>query len=393
MTVFLIGTAFLALLATLLVSWRGSDTVRSADLDDPNLNWYRQRASELDDDAPQALLDDAQLRLVEDGLNDNSLPHAQAPVRERNPGLWMLPVVLLASALLYWQLGAVEDVLIYRELQTLDADDEEALPALERRIAARSAQRPDNTQYLGLLGQLQFAQESYAEAARSFTRLADAFPNDAQAQAQAAQSQFLAAGRRLDDSARGYAERALDIDSQESTALGLLGMASFEAGEFVDAVRYWERLRALEDEGSPGFQMLTDVIAVARERVSGSMPDTGETESVGGLRVSLELPEGAVVPADTVVFVFARSPSAATRMPIAVRRLSAGDLPLTLRLSDADSMAGQSLSDAPQVVIAAQVSRNGQPGEANALYLGSSEPVSTSQEGVEVRIQLLPLPD
>jgi cytochrome c-type biogenesis protein CcmH len=390
-TAFLIGAAFLALLTTLLVSWRRSDAVRPADLDDPNLNWYRQRASELDDGAPQALLDEAQLRLVEDGLNDNSLRQVEVPARGRNPGLWILPVVLVASALLYWQLGAVEDVLIYRELQTLDAQDELALPALARRITARSAQRPDNTQYLGLLGQLQFAQENYVEAAGSFTRLADAVPNDAQAQAQAAQSQFLAAGRRLDDSARGYAERALDIDPQQGTALGLLGMAAFESGEFADAVRYWERLRSMEVEGSQGFQMLTDVIAVARERMPDSVPGEGETEPVSGLRVSLELAEGAAVPADAVVFVFARSPSAATRMPIAVRRLTAGDLPLTLSLSDADSMAGQSLSDATQVIITAQVSRNGQPGEANAVYLGRSQLVSTSRDDVEVRIQLLPL--
>jgi cytochrome c-type biogenesis protein CcmH len=62
-------------------------------------------------------------------------------------------------------------------------------------------------------------------------------------------------------------------------------------------------------------------------------------------------------------------------MPIAVRRLTAAELPVTLRLSDADSMAGQVLSDAGDVVVSAQLSRNGQPGEANAPISAAPNPV------------------
>jgi cytochrome c-type biogenesis protein CcmH len=75
-------------------------------------------------------------------------------------------------------------------------------------------------------------------------------------------------------------------------------------------------------------------------------------------------------------------------MPIAVRRLQASDLPITLRLSDGDAMAGQLLSEAGPVQVSAQVSANGQPGAANALYSGAAGPVAAGGDEVAVQIKL-----
>ena len=75
-------------------------------------------------------------------------------------------------------------------------------------------------------------------------------------------------------------------------------------------------------------------------------------------------------------------------MPVAVRRLLASQLPLTLRLSDSDAMAGQRLSEAGRVLVSAQLSANGQPGEANALYSGIAGPVAAGGGEVAVSIEL-----
>jgi cytochrome c-type biogenesis protein CcmH len=78
-------------------------------------------------------------------------------------------------------------------------------------------------------------------------------------------------------------------------------------------------------------------------------------------------------------FVIARPAGSQMRMPTAVSRNTIGEWPLTVRLSDANSMAGQSLSALSEVDLEVQVSRNGQPGLANAVLRGSASNVTLSE--------------
>jgi cytochrome c-type biogenesis protein CcmH len=416
MTLFLLGALLLALLVSGVLLWGRGAGPRPADLDDPNLSWYRQRQGELAGSDDRALLDDVRLRLVEEGAVGNTVGNAMdsalsgaagggdgMPVRGADPGFvrhrftaLLLLVLVVLTGLIYTRTGALEDVLIYRDLESLRPGDRPAVEALARRVEGRLAAQPEATQYLGLLGQLQLAAEDLSAAADSYARLAAAYPDDPTAQAQAAQTRFLAAGRRLDSEAQLLAERALALDPQQGTALGLLGMAAFESGQFNAAINYWERLLRLEAPGSEGYRMLSSVLDIARQRAgvpavaaAGSAATTGGDAAMSpGIRVDLSLPDGAQITPESTVFVFARRDGAASRMPIAVRRLTASELPVTVRLSDADTMAGQVLSDAGDVMVSAQLSRNGQPGAANAAYLGSAGPVRAgSDTAVVIELQ------
>jgi len=392
-TGFLLAALVLLLLGAALLAWR-RDGIREADLDDPNLNWYRQRAKELSGD-DGVLLEEVQLRLLEDGVapeaSASDLPSTRFPV------LPLMGLMLLISGFAYWHLGAMEDVLIYQSLNTLSPEDgEPARRELVERIAARSAVREDNLQYLSLLGQLYMADEDYAAASDSFSRLVASAPEDPQALALAAQARFLAQDRTLDEQAQLLAERALAVDPRQRTALGLLGMAAFEAQSYQAAVTYWERLQAQEAPGSPGYNMLDEVLSLARERGGIAVDEATERDGVapasdaGGISVALALAEGESADPAATVFVFARSATAAGGIPIAVRRLQAADLPITLRLNDADAMTGQLLSEAGAVEVAAQVSVNGRPGQANALFAGVAGPVNASEKGAAVSILLRP---
>ena len=414
MTGFLLAALALFLLALGILAWR-RDGPRDADRDDPNLHWYRQRARELGEGAGygnnegaepgnepgnEALREEARLRLLEDTLPDArhaTAADSSAAGLGRVPLLALGAVLLLLSAAIYRHTGALEDVLIHRDLARLKPGDGALARArLMQRIAARSAAREDNLQYLDLLGQLHMADENYRAASAHFARLAARAPQDPRAQAMAAQAQFLAAGRVLDDRARLLAERALAVDPRQRTALGLLGMAAFEAGSYRAAASYWERLQAQETPASPAYKMLGDVLALARQR-GGLVAPADETAPLdktaagghsAGISVSLAFAAGVDAEPGATVFVFARPASARGGMPIAVRRLSAGDLPLTLRLSDADSMAGQLLSAAGAVRVSAQLSVNGQPGLANARLSGAAGPVAVGGAEASVTIVL-----
>ena len=414
MTGFLLAALALFLLALGMLAWR-RDGPRDADRDDPNLHWYRQRARELGEGAGhgnnegvdpgnepgnEALREEARLRLLEDTLPD-ARPATAADLSAaglgRAPLLALGAVLLLLLAAIYRHTGALEDVLIHRDLARLKPGAGTLARArLMQRIAARSAAREDNLQYLDLLGQLHMADENYRAASAHFARLAARAPEDPRAQAMAAQAQFLAAGRVLDDRARLLAERALAVDPRQRTALGLLGMAAFEAGSYRAAASYWERLQAQETPASPAYKMLGDVLALARQRgglvapadEAAPLDKTAAGGHSAGISVSLAFAEGVAAEPGATVFVFARPASARGGMPIAVRRLSAGDLPLTLRLSDADSMAGQLLSAAGAVRVSAQLSVNGQPGLANARLSGAAGPVAVGGAEASVTIVL-----
>jgi cytochrome c-type biogenesis protein CcmH len=390
LTLFILACVGLVLLSGLFYLMPGARAGGSdADLERANVEWYRLRQAELARDGADALEDDARLRLLED---EQSVSAAPAPASSQSFPAWvLLPLVALASSGLYYLLGAAPDVIISRELQVLDANSPpEQRQSLMSAIEARSAQRPDNLDYVAMLGQFYMSQADYQQAARTYTDLAREYPEDAFVLASAAQAQYLAAGRQLDDQARLRADQALAIDPHQPTALGLLGMASFEQQQYREAMGYWRRLLATEPPDSDRARMINSVVDMARQRLIAA----GETvedlpvaaapamagDATAGVTVRVTLPEGAsVAPTDTV-FVLARNAASDSRMPIAVQRLQASQLPVTLRLDDSNSMAGQKLSMTESVVVVVQVSPAGTPGEASATWLGQAGPLAPSTD-------------
>ena len=221
-------------------------------------------------------------------------------------------------------------------------------------------------------------------------------PEHPQALAYAAQAEYLAAGRTLSDHARMKAEQALAVNPHQRTALGLLGMASFEQGEYRAAIEYWQRLLAMEAPGSESANMIAGVIQTARERLgeapaaqqAATTPPAGDVSGGAGVTVRVNAPQG-IDPGDTV-FILARNAESGSRMPIAVRRLTADQLPVTLRLDDSNSMAGQKLSDTESVMVVVQVSPDGRPGEATASWLGQIGPLAPSTDVEPVEVILRP---
>ena len=276
MTLLIVICGALVLLSGLFFLFPARRDAGGADADEDlaraNLEWYRLREAELAREGSEELREDARLRLLEDDQQGPAPPAAAAPARPF-PVWILLPLVALLSAALYYRLGAAPDVLITRQLQSLDETSTPAdMAQLIEAIAARAAQRPDNLHYTALLARYYMGQQDYQRAARSYTALAEKVPEDAQALAWAAQARFLAAGRVLSDGARLQAEQALAIDPHQRTALGLLGMVSFEQGQYRAAIDYWQRLLATAAPDSETARMISGVIASAREQLGDVAP-------------------------------------------------------------------------------------------------------------------------
>jgi len=400
LSTFLLACAGLVLLSGVFYLFpRVRPDTAEEDLDRANMEWFRVRRQELAQEGYDALQEDARLRLLEDQPQLESRP---ARSSQSFPVWALLPLVALLASGLYYALGAAPDVLLTRQLQAMGEDTPpEQMRQLISAVQARSAQRPDNLHYLALLGRYYMGQEDYAQAAQTYGALVAALPEDAQLLAYSAQAEYLAAGRTLSDRARLRAEQALAADPQQRTALGLLGMASFEQQQYRAALEYWQRLLVMEPQDSESGRMIAQVMDTARQRlaevdpaaanaIANAASPAAAAASGVGVTVRVSAPADAAIGAADTVFILARSAATGSRMPIAVQRLTGAQLPITVRLDDSNSMAGQKLSQTPSVIVAVQVSPDGRPGDDNAHWLGQIGPLVPAVDTAPLDIVLRP---
>ena len=360
-----------------------------------NLDWLALRQGELNDvvgEDRQALSRDAELRILDESSGAESeqvLPNGGTFAGGRRGVLLLIAVVVIAPILLYFNLGAIEDVRIAEALEGMQDASPAEVQRLLNDIEERSAAKPGNVEYLSLLGEYYTAQNAHVRALEIYEQLLLEFPESAELLARAAQAEYLKGERQLTDRARRRAEAALAINPEQRSALGTLGMAAFEAGQYARALQYWEQLLAFEAPGTPGYQMLTTIIAEARTR--GGLADAPAVLAIEaepslrvGVTVTVAMPEG--VTAQGTVFVIARPSGGAQRMPTAAVRRSASELPFSVRLDDTSSMAGQKISALSLIDVEVQLSETGQPGRANASWLANAANIEPTEDA---KIQLV----
>jgi len=360
-------------------------------------DWLAVRRTETSD---EALLSDAQLRVWDDKETEgvSLTKHELATATSTRPGyqIALAGIIILATILLYDRLGSYEDVQITRAIASLDEATPADVTALIARIEARSAERPGNLDYQSLLGEYYVATGNAAGALERFEAILEEAPNAPDVLGRAAQAEFVAEGQVLTERARRRAEQALAGDPRQKSALATLAMGSFGAERYQEAIGYMRVLRDLEVPGSEGQQLMISAISEAESRLSAMDPDAATSDTSLPLAIQVEvmvtvsLPEGVEGGSLTgqTVFVIARPAGSAARMPTAVTRIPASTWPLTVSLSDENSMAGQKLSALSEVDLEVQVSPSGQPGVNNASYIGELRGVPVDSNNVaEVTIR------
>ena len=331
-----------------------------------NLQWLEMRKRELLADDP-TLSQEAALRLLEEGLKD-------LPEQDAKSGMADIKIVLLGVAIacgiayaVYTQVGAYEDLAIAERLEVLTEDSSDSeVQELVARIEARLDQRPDNPTYLGLLGRYYMGQNAYPKASQIYEHMVGLMPESPQILAYAAQARYLSANRQFDERSRLWAEQAISLNPRQTTALGLLGMVAFESGAYGDAIKHWRVLRAMNGGGTSEASVLDDLLAQA-EQALGVDQVAPRVSDPGSLVLTVEFTEVPQQKSGTV-FVVVRPEGMDRGMPLAVRRLAVSELPVTITLSDSDSMAGQHLSAQTAVSISAHLSLTGNASSAGAPY-------------------------
>ena len=378
------GLLLLVALSFLLIPvLRGRRAQREEDRTALNVALYQERVAELQAQQAEGVLDAAQMDSGRAEAARELLADTEGVAAPRVSRLGK-PLPLLAAVLvpvlglgLYLHFGAADKVELTREFAQAPQSMEEMTRRLERAVAAQ----PDSAEGLYFLGRTYMAQDRPADAAKMFERAANLAGRQPELLGQWAQAQYFADGKKWSDKIQALTDEALKADPKEVTSLGLLGIAAFEGERYQQAIDYWNRLLAQLPEGDKSREALQGGINRATERLeaSGGKVAAAPAAKVAALlKVRVDLAselKGKVQPGDSV-FIFARAVSGPPA-PLAAKRLTVADLPVTVELGDADAMMPQlKLSNFPEVQLVARISRAGQPTAGE--WVGRSGPLASS---------------
>lgn len=270
----------------------------------------------------------------------------------------LLGMLTLAGFGLYLLLGTplALDPQARRTPQTL----EEAMAQLQ----AQLQRDPGNAEGWRLLGAAMARSGRTSEARDAFERAIALQPDDADLLVEAAEARALAdPGRRFDQQARGWLDRAVAVDPAHQRARWFIGIAQRQAGDAAAAARTWEAL--LPSVDAPTAAALRPQIDAAR--VDAGLPplpaEQTQAASTNAIAVRVRLDEtlaaASTLPETANVFVIARAPGGPP-MPIAAEKHPASALPLSLSLDDTDSpMPTTKLSAQREVELVARLSPSG----------------------------------
>lgn len=347
-----------------------------------NVALYQERVAELQAQQAEGVLDAAQLDSGRAEAARELLADTEGVTAPRVSRLGK-PLPLLAAVLvpvlglgLYLHFGAADKVELTREFAQAPQSMEEMTQRLERAVAAQ----PDSAEGLYFLGRTYMAQDRPADAAKMFERAANLAGRQPELLGQWAQAQYFADGKKWSEQIQKLTDEALKADPKEVTSLGLLGIAAFEGERYQEAIDYWNRLLAQLPPDDNSRVALQGGIERAAERLkaSGGKVAQAPAPKAALLTVSVDLASelrSKVQPGDSV-FIFARATSGPPA-PLAAKRLTVADLPVTVELGDADAMMPQlKLSNFPEVQLVARISRAGQPTAGE--WIGRSGPVASS---------------
>lgn len=420
MTTFLIVAALLtagALLFVLPTLLRAAPAGPAhARHDEVNLTVLRDQLRELDADlaagaisaaAYQGARGELERRVAED-VQPGAAPIGAATRQGKIAGALALALPALAAAL-YLQIGTragLDPALLNAPAQQEQghAVTDEQIADMVQGLAKRLAEHPDDAEGWSMLARSYNAMGRFAEASSAFARLAQLLPQDANVLADYADALAMAQNKTLLGEPERLVERALAADPNNIKALALSGSGAFERRDFARAVVQWEKILALVAPDSEIARSTAGSIEQARALAGGSAAPAqaapaapvqaapaaqaaapGAGPATAGT-VELDPALRAKVADSDTVFIYARA-AQGPRFPLAVLRKQVKDLPLRFALDDTMSMVPNAkLSNFPQVVVGARISKSGDATAQAGDLEGATDPVAPGAQGLTIVI-------
>lgn len=415
MTLFWIAAAAMVALALALLLptlARRRDAAASIDeARNDNLQVLRDQLQQLDAELAAGTLTPDQHRESRAEIERRALDEDLAeerPARASGPGRATVTTVAvgvllpLFAAGLYARLGSQAALLPPQAASSAPEVTTAQVEAMVEQLATlmeTKAGQPDELQGWVMLARSYAALQRFPEADKAYARANALAPDNAQLLADRADVMAMLPGQAADGEPARLVARALQLEPDNLKALALAGGAAFEKQDFATAVRHWARARELVPADSEFARNLDRSLVEARAALAaaggGAAPASGPSVATaaaasapatlsGTLSLAPALKD-KIAPTDTV-FIVARA-AEGPRMPLAIVRRSAAELPIRFTLDDSAAMTPEfRLSKFPQVVVSARVSRTGEATPRAGDLLGQAGPLAPDGKPIEIVI-------
>ncbi|WP_154223186.1 tetratricopeptide repeat protein [Marinicella rhabdoformis] len=270
--------------------------------------------------------------------------------------LLITPVALLFQALWFDNQHAPEITQSATNTQGQTPDLASAIKQLEQKLA----ENPDDIQGQLLYAQSMVAMKRYDVAAKAYEKANQLQPNDAAILTEWAEA---VAFRNNTGSFLGQPSdllaQAIELNPKHQKAMWLYGIVLYEQQQFAAAETLWTDLLAMVD--SPGIRnTLLKQVNQAREAQGKNALVSSETKAAAEPALYNIEVFGKQIPDEATLFVFAKSTDGMP-MPIAAKKTNGPfQWPVTISLSDSDSLQGNRLlSQFETVELSAIISMSG----------------------------------
>jgi len=447
----MIGFALFAALLAGLALWfmlppllRSHSRVAPQDDDEAasNLSVLREQLAQADAELASGGIDAAQHRLARSELERRVLEEEVAAgnsIADRRPAAktaWTLVVVLpvFAVATYVW-LGQPAAISGSNSAQRTAGSggpqdrpaagpSQQEVEAMVEKLAQRMQAEPGDPKGWAMLARSYAALQRFPEAVSAYAKAVALMPDDAPLLADYADALAVTQGQSAAGEPTRLIERALKADPNNLKALALAGSAAMERQEFATAVGYWKQALQKVPPGSELANAIEGSMNEAQEaakaapasalalpasetkvaqapqapqvapaaplapKVPAPPAVAAATASAGKVsgRVTLAPALAARVQPGDTVFIFARA-AEGPRMPLAILRQKASELPITFTLDDSTAMSPEmKLSKFANVVVSARISRSGDAMPRSGDLQGQSGPVKVGSAGLEIVI-------
>ncbi|GLC98096.1 c-type cytochrome biogenesis protein CcmI [Cupriavidus sp. TA19] len=351
---------------------------------------YRDQLRELDADLRVGTLSAARHAEARDELGRRLLDEtADTATGTRRAGTSPLLAATLLAALpsaailLYLHLG--NPVALWRADDMPQATGSQhqlsgaQVEGMVNQLAQRLREAPADPEGWAMLARSYAVLERYADAAAAYARAVELAPDVASLRSDYADVLASLSNGSLQGLPMAEISRALALDPDDPKALALAASAAVERGDTAAAIGYWEHLYRLLPPDSQTAARVAANLAAARGT------SIAQPARITGMVTLSEKAGRTPQPGDTL-FVYAL-PVDGSRLPLAVLRRQARDLPLTFTLDDAMAMRpDRKLSGHTQVVVEARLSASGNAMPQSGDLVGRSGPLAVGSEGVRIAI-------
>ncbi len=407
----LIALALLMVLPSLLRRRRAAAADNAAvDAGRANLQVLREQLAALDADLAAARLDAAQHQLARAEIERRALDETQAlehPVGDRRSGrtAWALALTIPVFVLVLYTVLGKPQALDPALAAAAASPGEVTLPQIEamveglaKRLESQTAPKEGDLQAWTMLARSYAVMNRFEEAGRAYARARALSADNAQLLADHADVMAMQQGQSLEGEPGRLIMRALQLEPNNLKALALAGSWAFERRDYAGAINYWSQAKtqappdgafvaglesSLQQARAAAAQIGQPVAAVDQVQakagasavaVAGTTPAAGNAGQISG-EVQVTATLAKRVRATDTVFIFARA-TEGPRMPLAIVKRPAGDLPFTFTLDDSSAMAPQlRLSGYPKVIVGARISASGDATPRSGDLTGQIGPV------------------